>query len=322
MSLSGKIAIVTGASRGIGRGIALQLGGAGAKVYVTGREPTKSLSSIQSDLPNLEKTVNEINERGGKGIGVYVDHSNMKEIENLFKRVDDENKGQLDILVNNAYSGVTAIVENTGKPFWECKPEMWDEINNVGLRSHYFASVYGSRLMVNKRDGLIVNISSSGGLKYFFNVAYGVGKSAMDRMAVDMAIELKPHNVSMISLWPGAVKTEITMKALDAGSFDNTTVDGINIKDMIKEGESIEFPGKCIVSLYNDPKRIRKSGQIHLTSDLGQTYGLKDIDGKVILGLRNTAFLVKLGGFPGVAQYIPRWIKIPGPLISGVFSKL
>uniref|UniRef100_A0AAF5DG79 Dehydrogenase/reductase SDR family member 1 n=1 Tax=Strongyloides stercoralis TaxID=6248 RepID=A0AAF5DG79_STRER len=305
MSLRGKIAIVTGASRGIGRGIALQLGEAGAKVYATGRDSTKSLSNFQNDLPSLEKTVNEINERGGNGVAVYVDHSNMNEIENLFKKV-----------------GVTAIVENSGKKFWECKPEIWDEINNVGLRSHYFASVYGSRYMVNNRDGLIVNISSSGGLKYFFNVPYGIGKSGMDRMAVDMAVELKPFNVTMISLWPGAVRTELSMKALDSGSFGDSTVDGIDIKEMVKQGESIEFPGKCIVSLYNDPKRIKKSGKIHLTSDLGYTYGLKDIDGREILGIRNTSFLIKLAGYPRVAEYVPRWVKIPGPLISGVFSHL
>uniref|UniRef100_A0A0K0DMN4 SDR family NAD(P)-dependent oxidoreductase n=1 Tax=Angiostrongylus cantonensis TaxID=6313 RepID=A0A0K0DMN4_ANGCA len=131
MALAGQIAIVTGASRGIGRGIALQLGAAGATVYITGRKPLQSDSSRDQSLPGLEKTARgnvvrlEVSERGGKGIAAYVDHSNMNEVKEFFERIERDENGRLDIL---------NIFEAEGKPFYECPPEMWDEVNNVGLR--------------------------------------------------------------------------------------------------------------------------------------------------------------------------------------------
>ncbi|KAJ1352015.1 hypothetical protein KIN20_008202 [Parelaphostrongylus tenuis] len=117
MTLAGQIAVVTGASRGIGRGIALQLGRAGATVYVTGRKPSQSDSSADSSLPSLEKTAIEVSERGGKGIAAYVDHSNMDEVKEFFERIERDENGRLDILVNNAYAAVKTIFDSTGKPF-------------------------------------------------------------------------------------------------------------------------------------------------------------------------------------------------------------
>ncbi|KAJ1352018.1 hypothetical protein KIN20_008205 [Parelaphostrongylus tenuis] len=134
MALAGQIAVVTGASRGIGRGIALQLGEAGATVYVTGRKPSHGDSSTGQPVPSLEKTAREVNERGGRGIAVYVDHSNMDEVKEFFERIKRDENGRLDILVNNAFAAVKSIFESSGKSFYECPPEMWDEVNNVGLR--------------------------------------------------------------------------------------------------------------------------------------------------------------------------------------------
>ncbi|KHJ89768.1 oxidoreductase, short chain dehydrogenase/reductase family protein [Oesophagostomum dentatum] len=218
MALAGQIAVVTGASRGIGRGIALQLGQAGATVYVTGRRPEQSDAATENYLPNLEKTAKEITERGGKGIAAYVDHSNMEEVKQFFERIERDHNGQLDILVNNAYAAVKTIIDSSGKKFYECPPEMWDEVNNVGLRNHYFCSVYASRMMANNGSGLIVNISSVGGLRYLFNVPYGVGKQALDRMSADMAVELKSKNVCVVSVWPGAVRTELITNLMDSRS--------------------------------------------------------------------------------------------------------
>ena len=155
---------------------------------------------------------------------MIVDHSNDEQVEALFNRIKTENNGRLDILVNNAYAGVDTIftsMKNKLK-FYDMDPaEQWDTINGVGLRNHFLCTVFASRMMVERKDGLIVNVSSSGGIKYLFNVAYGVGKAAVDRMAADCAIELKGNNVTMVSLWPGPVKTEYVQDNLiNAGKND------------------------------------------------------------------------------------------------------
>lgn len=177
MSLSGSVCIVTGASRGIGRGIALQLGEAGATVYITGRKLTDSQGD--STTGTLTATASEVESRGGKCIPVQCDHSKDEEIAALFEKVKTEQNGRLDILVNNAYAAVQAISEYMGKPFWEQPLSMWDTVNNVGLRNHYMCTVYAAKMMVPRKSGLIVNISSAGGLAYLFNVAYGIGKEAV-----------------------------------------------------------------------------------------------------------------------------------------------
>jgi hypothetical protein len=128
-------------------------------------------------------------------------------VERLFAKITSEQSGRLDLLVNNAYAGVDMIFKNSGKKFYDCDPvETWDCINGVGLRGHYICTVLASRLMVPRRQGLIVNVSSMGGLRYLFNVAYGVGKAACDRMAADCAKELRESKVAMVSLWPGPVR--------------------------------------------------------------------------------------------------------------------
>ncbi|CAI5444152.1 unnamed protein product [Caenorhabditis angaria] len=295
MSLGGQIAIVTGASRGIGRGIALQLGEAGATVYITGRRPESSLNS-QVGLSSLEETAQEITKRGGKGIAKYVDHTDMKEVEQFFADFEKETGGRLDILVNNAYQAVQAISDNMGKPFYTYDPYVWDTVNNVGLRNHYFCTVFAARIMVKSGNkGLIVNVSSAGGLRYLFNVAYGVGKQALDRLSADVAVELRKNNICTVSLWPGAF-------------FAN--------------GETVEYPGKAIVALANDSRRMSKTGKILVTADLGSEYGFVDIDGVSPNNLRSLSFLLERSGWTQTAQYIPAWLKIPGWVIWAGSSRL
>ena len=125
----------------------------------------------------------QITARGGKGIAVYCDHGNADDIKALFERIDRENHGQLDVLVNNAYSGVNAVMQNAEKMFYEQAPTIWDEINDVGLRNHYICTVHAARLMVPRRQGLIVTVSSRGGMRYLHNVAYGIGKAAVSRFS-------------------------------------------------------------------------------------------------------------------------------------------
>jgi len=313
--LRGQVALVTGASRGLGRGIALQLGNAGATVYVTGRAP-KPGAKVDENAPSLENTAKEITARGGKGIVAYCDHSDANDIKRLFDRIEKEQNGQLDILVNNAYSAVNKIEENMGKPFWESEPaSMWDEVNNVGLRNHYICSVYAARLMVPRKKGLMIMVSSPGGLKYTFNVAYGIGKSACDRMAADTAVELRKHNVTSISLWPGAVRTEAVEEAIKKGSFD------LNLKKLFENGETTEFAGKAVAHLAADENKLQKTGKVLIAADLAQEYGFNDIDGRDPPSLRSVKQLLQVGRWERTAQWIPSWIKVPGWFLAGATSK-
>merc|ERR1712086_456258 len=207
--LKGQVAIVTGASRGIGRGIAVGLGEQGATVYITARTKAKGeLNSAgvggKSQAGSLEEACEQVEAAGGVCIPVQCDSADDGQIAALFARVMEE-QGRLDVLVNNAFSAVSWLPKHTGKPFWDKGPEAWDTVNNVGLRSHYIASVHAAKAMQKNKSGIIINISSFGGLNYVFDVAYGIGKAAMDRMANDMAIELFTENITMVSLWPGLV---------------------------------------------------------------------------------------------------------------------
>jgi dehydrogenase/reductase SDR family protein 1 len=263
--LSNHVALVTGASRGIGRGIALQLGEAGAKVYVTGR-PQKNSGGGQSPL---EKVAAEITQRGGIGVAIFCDHSNPENVKELFERLKSENNGQLDILVNNAYAGVDFIFENNQSKFWDLDPvESFDSANNVGCRNHYICSVYAARLMVPRKQGLIVTISSLGGMAYLFDVAYGMGKAGCDKLASDMAVDLLGTGVISVSLWPGAVRTEAVEKAFL--KTDNP------MKAIFEKGESVEYSGKCIAALAADPEKEKYNGNILTTANIGRHYNLFD----------------------------------------------
>jgi len=296
-NLSGKVCIVTGGSQGIGKGIALQLGEAGAIVYITGRNKA-----------NLEKAAQEVKERGAqKSIPLQVDHSKDEEVKKLFETVKNEQKGQLDILVNNAYAGVNMIMENMGKSFWESNPfEVWDCINGVGLRNHYCCTAIASRMMTENKTGLIINVSSGGGLRYLFNVAYGVGKAACDRMAADCAIELKKHNVAMVSLWPGAVKTEKVQEQV----LDNKDAHEKS-KKVWEGGESIEFSGKAITRLANDDQLMKKTGKILLTSHLATEYDFVDVDGTTPKDFTSVKYLMAASGHTWLAALVPSFVRIP-----------
>ncbi|XP_055354863.1 dehydrogenase/reductase SDR family member 1-like [Paramacrobiotus metropolitanus] len=291
MALSGKVALVTGASRGLGKGIALQLGEAGATVYITGRTVTPS--SGAAGPGSLQHTAEEVTARGGKAIPVACDHSKDEDIEGVFQQIIKE-QGRLDILVNNAYSAVNALQDNFGRPFWEIPESIWDDVNNVGLRNHYICSVKAAKIMVKQKSGLIVNVSSGGGKQYIFTPSYGIGKAAFDRMAADCALELKPHNVTYVSLWPGPVKTELIQEGLEAKKAGKAPASTETLKlgansfvhQAMANGESAEFSGKCLVSLFQDPKMIEKTGKIVTTASLGEEYNLVDIDGRKIKDLR------------------------------------
>lgn len=317
--LAGKVCIVTGATRGIGKGIALQLAEKGGKVYITGRtlDPPKG-SSVSG---SLRDTAVEIQARGGTCIPVQCDHSKDADIERLFEQVKRENEGRLDVMVNNAYSAVNAIFDNMGVKFWETSPDMWDTVNNVGLRNHYICSVYASRIMVPQKQGLIVNISSGGGLRYLFNVAYGIGKEACDRMAADCGHELKKHGVAFVSLWPGAVGTETVLdkfsRSDEKASSDKTPNDQKDrMRKIFEKGETPEFAGQCIASLATDPDVMKMSGKIVMTCDLGRRYGLTDKEGHGPIDYTQLNTLLLSGGHTWLAMLVPNFVRIPKWIVA------
>ncbi|XP_017276273.3 dehydrogenase/reductase SDR family member 1 isoform X1 [Kryptolebias marmoratus] len=296
MSLSGWVCVVTGASRGIGKGIALQLSEAGATVYITGRQEK-----------TLKQTAAQVNERGGKCVPVVCDSTKDDDIEAFFERIKQEQGGRLDILVNNAYAGVQNIFENTEKKFWETDPSVWDSINNAGLRGHYIFSVHGARLMVAQGRGLIVTISSLGGLRYIFNVAYGVGKAACDRLAADMAWELKSRGVASVSLWPGAVQTELIRQFI----VEKEDVNSL-LKETFASGETTELSGKCIVNLAKDKNLMALTGKVLMTCDLAKRYGFNDIDGRSITDYTSLKYLLtRVPYLSWLSAVVPSFVRIP-----------
>ena len=267
--LAGKVAVVTGGSRGAGKGIAEELGAQGATVYITGRSTKDGMGPVVfgKQLPGtIQATADEVRRLGGLGIPVAVDHRDDSAVERLFARVRDEH-GRLDILVNNAYIVPDEMLN--GAPFWEMPLSVWDEMTDVGVRSSYVASVFGGRLMVEQGAGLIAFTSSSGGGSYRYTPAYGIGKAAVDRMAFDMGHEMKPHGVATASLWLGLIQTErVDVVAQEMPQFD------------LSKTESPRFLGRGVSALYRDPEILQKTGRVWYTAELGTIYGFTDIDGR------------------------------------------
>ena len=309
-NLKGKIALVTGATRGIGKGIAIGLGEAGATVYITGR--TLNNESSDNLSGTLLETAKAVNEAGGNCIPVPVDHSDDEQVRSLFERIKTEQNGQLDILVNNVFSGVKAIQDAYEQPFWKHDPSLWDAINNVGLRSHYVASIYAARLMSERQQGLICTISSWGGLSYIFGAAYGVGKSACDRLAADMAVELKTNNITSISLWPGIVATEQMLAfSQQMNGQDNNQPETATFGDYYN-WETPLFTGRVIAALAAENNTMKLTGKVQIIAELAKRYNIVDEKDNRPVSLRSLRFILP-SAIPALKQYasfIPD-IKVP-----------
>jgi dehydrogenase/reductase SDR family protein 1 len=249
--LNGQVALVTGASRGVGKGIALELAESGATVYITGR------------------TVEDMRYIEGIGISLVCDHRDDSQVEAVFGRIMDE-QGRLDILVNNVWGGYERMVEDGEftwtRPFWQQPLWRWDSMFEAGVRAHYVASRLAAQSMTARRSGLIVNISFWAAQKHIGNVAYGVSKAATDKMTADMAEELRAFNVAVVSLYPGLVRTEKVMEAEAWLDLSNS--------------ESPQFIGRAIVALARDAKIMEKTGQVVIAASLAREYGFTDTDGK------------------------------------------
>jgi NAD(P)-dependent dehydrogenase (short-subunit alcohol dehydrogenase family) len=273
-SLTGKIALVTGASRGIGKGIAVALGAEGATVYVTGRTVAPGSHALPG---TVGETVAEIERRGGKGIAVQVDHADDAQVAALFEQVKQE-QGRLDILVNNAFSLPEDLTEP--RPFWEKPLSNWEMVD-VGVRSNFVAAWHAAKLMVPRNAGLIVAISGYVGVTYTYGVVFGTCKSAVDRMARDMAIELAPYSIASLSLWQGLTFTERAQRNLAR----RPEMKQLTVTNPVV-GCTPEFPGRVIAALAVDPDIMKRSGGTFITAEVADDYGITDIDGKVIPSLR------------------------------------
>jgi NAD(P)-dependent dehydrogenase (short-subunit alcohol dehydrogenase family) len=245
--LSGKIAVVTGSSRGIGRGTAIALGERGATVYVTGR------STGPGEL-TIDTTARLVDEAGGHGIPVRVDHGVDADIAMLFGRVADE-QGHLDILVNNVYKIPDPPAWGGG--FWEHPLSIWDDQVGIGLRAHYVASWYAAPLLFAAGPGgFICNISSPGGQSYHFSASYGAGKAGLDRLSADMAVELRPKGVAVVSLYPGTVATEFIQEWSGKRGTD------------IEGAQTVLGVGRCVAALATTPDLMDRSGSIQWVEDV------------------------------------------------------
>ncbi len=258
-ALAGKVAVVTGSSRGIGRGTAIALGEQGATVYITGR------STGTGDL-TIDTAARLVEAAGGTAVPVQTDHGDDQAIAALFARVADE-AGHLDILVNNVYKVPDPPAWGGG--FWDHPISIWDDQVGIGLRSHYVASWHAAPLLfAGGPGGLIVNVSSPGGQSYHFSSSYGAGKAGLDRLTADMAIELEPKGIAAIALYPGSVKTEFIIEQAKKGIPMN-----------LDKAQSTLFVGRTVAALATAPDLMARTGSIQWVEDLADEFDLVDEDG-------------------------------------------
>jgi NAD(P)-dependent dehydrogenase (short-subunit alcohol dehydrogenase family) len=282
--LAGAVAVVTGASRGAGRGVAVELGASGATVIVTGRstragrpagyEGILKLSAM-TDLPGtIEDTADEVTRSGGRGIAVRCDHTNEAEVSELFARLERDH-GRLDLLVNNAWGGHESFDGVFDAPFWTHPLEHWDAMFDRGVRNHIVSSRGAAPLLVRQGRGLIVTTTFWDRGRYMRgNLYYDLAKASMTRLAFALAEELRPHGVASVALSPGWMRTEFVL----AGH--RTDEAHWHERAALARTESPRYLGRAVVALAADARVLEKSGQVCTVGDLAREYGFTDVDGR------------------------------------------
>lgn len=284
--LSGRVAVVTGASRGAGKGIAVELGAGGATVYVTGRstraQPATSYARILelsklSRMPGtIEDTAEEVTREGGRGVAVRCDHTDAADVEQLFARVEKEEE-RLDLLVNNAWGGHEAFTGVFDAPFWEQPLDQWEAMLDRGVRNHLLASRAAVPSMLRRRAGLVVTTTFWDRGRYLRgNLLYDLAKSAMNRLAFGMAEELRPHGIASVAVSPGWMRTELIL----AGH--RTDEAHWRERPALARTESPRYLGRAVVALAADPRVLERTGQVLRVADLAREYGFTDVDGRQV----------------------------------------
>lgn len=256
-SLKGRIAVVTGASRGIGKGIALALGEQGATVYVTGRTTGDGDRTIDT-------TARQVTEAGGEGRAIQCDHGDDADIQRLFEQIASE-VDHIDILVNNVYKIPNPPAWGGG--FWDHPIQVWDDQVGIGLRAHYVASWHAAALLFKSDRAAMVNISSPGGQSYHFSSSYGAGKAGLDRLTADMAIELEPKGVPAVVIYPGSVSTEFIQDHAEAQGMD------------LSQSQTPLLVGRAVTALLQSDNLMARSGSIQWVEDLVEEFDVYDEHG-------------------------------------------
>lgn len=277
--LEGKIAVVAGATRGAGRGIASMLGEAGATVYCTGRS-VKGQPSDLNRAETIEETAAMVTARGGKGIPVRVDHSDAEQVKRLFEKVAQEQNGQLDILINDIWGGEK--LTEWGTPFWEHSLANGLLIQERVVKTHLITSYYGTPLMIARKSGLIVEITDGTDYRYRGNLYYSLAKISPIHLAASMARELKPHGIAAVSVTPGFLRSEEMLEyyGVQESNWQDGMTSGRPHAEHFGESETPFFVGRGIASLAADPGVMNKSGLALSSWGLSDEYGFTDVDGR------------------------------------------
>ncbi|MBE7103534.1 SDR family NAD(P)-dependent oxidoreductase [Bacillus cereus] len=273
--LQGKVAVVAGATRGAGRGIAMMLGEAGATVYVTGRS-TKGNLSCMGRTETIEETAELVTKQGGIGIAVRVDHTVEEDIIALFKKIQEEQNGQLDILVNDVWGGDP--LTEWEKPFWEHNLHNGLLMQQRAVHSHIMTSHYGVPLMVKNKKGLVIEITDGVDYQYRGNLYYSLAKISTIHLAEAMAKDLEQHNITAVAVSPGFLRSEAMLDIF--GVTEENWQEGAKQDPHFIASETPFFVGRAITAIASDPNVHEKTGRALSSWELGREYGFTDMDGR------------------------------------------
>ena len=272
--LEDRVAVVAGATRGAGRGIARMLGAAGATVYCTGRS-VRGHPATAGRPETIEETAELVTAEGGRGIAVRTDHTVEPEVERLFTRVRTE-QGKLDVLVNDVWGG-DALTE-WESPFWQLSTAKGLEMLERAVHSHIITSRHGGPLMIARNTGLIVEVTDGDTLGYRGNLFYDLAKNAVIRLAYGMAADLHTHRVTALAITPGFLRSEAVLEGL--GVTEANWRDAIKDDPYFAESETPCFVGRAVAALAADPDVSKKSGGLFSSWALAREYGFTDLDGR------------------------------------------